>query len=138
MRLRILRRVDFPAPFFPISPTTSASLREKLTSRRAKKSSLRSAFAVRKPRRTNSTSCSRRTLYAVASLPRRYFFQRPCATTISRISDHVRELPVGLVVVAQPHDEEDQGHGRSGDQPRHVQRIRAEQRPAEAVDDRHH
>lgn len=46
-RLRSLRRVDFPAPFFPMMPSTSPCFTSKLMSRRALMCSPFWAFWVR-------------------------------------------------------------------------------------------
>src|SRR4051812_6354378 len=131
MRARIERSVDFPAPFGPITPSTSPRPTSNDTSRRAQTSSNASACA---PRRLRVTIASTRSLRLVGfgCGETRKRFPR-ARTRMGAASDVIGEGALGgrEAADAEGEDEERDEHRRR-QQP--VGRRRREQRPTERDD----
>src|ERR1035437_2238638 len=107
MRERILRRVDFPAPFLPMMPTTSPFLTSKLMSLRARKVS---RWGRRKGWRRVSRMVSARLERAEPLWTSVYCLLRSRTETESSIDD----IGEGTFEAAEDHgagEEEREGHG---------------------------
>src|SRR5665213_249233 len=88
--VRILSKVDFPAPLWPIMPSASPFSISKDTSRSAQKSPSCSSIAGVAPRSTRRTTDGTRSRRLSCRSPRRNFFQTPSiemARSLIRSSD---------------------------------------------------
>src|SRR3990172_6685863 len=139
---RIFKRVLFPAPFMPMSPSTSPRFNEKVTSRSAQNSSRGSTLwprrrAVRRP--TSSLS-------DVTYQPRRsrYRLETPessmvVSDMVARVlSDHVRESTGGALEHRERDANDDCGDSNAHTQGRQVRGGAQDERAPVAVDDGRH